>query len=289
METTGPSDMSDDPGVLDPVVVDEGDRCFFDHPLDHVPGMLLVAGVLDLVRARDPRWTQAAGGRLRLSMTFDRMCELGRPVWLRGEPVAACDGPAWQLTAVQDGATVCRATVGTAAFTGPAGPAGRAQTAVPGSAQTVVPGAACGARAPADPALVHRLRPENVLVGGLVRTERAAVLVPPPHHRLAGAGVHTPAALIESSRQLATMLGHTAHGRDTQAQMLWLSLNADLPTGLPVAVPLELRWEFAPARGARSVFAFTVADAASGERHGWCEIGVHTLSRAGYLKRRAAT
>ncbi len=289
MEMTGSSDMSDGPGVLVPVVVDEGDRCFFDHPLDHVPGMLLVAGVLDLLRAREPGWTEAAGGRLRLSMTFDRMCELGRPVWLRGEPVAACDGPAWRLTAVQDGAAVCRATVGTATPTGPAVPPGRAaQTVVSGSAQSVVSGAARGAGAPADPALVHRLQPENVLVGGLVRTERAAVLVPPPEHRLAGTGVHTPGALIESSRQLATMLGHTAHGRDADAQMLWLSLNADLPTGLPVAVPLELRWEFAPARGARSLFGFTVADSASGERHGWCEIGVHTLSRTGYLKRRAA-
>ena len=63
MEMTGSSDMSDGPGVLVPVVVDEGDRCFFDHPLDHVPGMLLVAGVLDLLRAREPggRKRQAAG------------------------------------------------------------------------------------------------------------------------------------------------------------------------------------------------------------------------------------
>ncbi|MFE9428481.1 AfsA-related hotdog domain-containing protein [Kitasatospora sp. NPDC006697] len=262
------------------MVVDQGDRCFFDHPLDHVPGMVLVAGMLDLVRAREPGRADAADGRIRISLTFDRMCELSSPVWLHCEPVAAGEGPAWQLTAVQDGVTVCRATVGLGA---PAGPAGSA-----GSVRAVASGAARGAEAAADSTLVHRQRPENVLVSGPVRTDRAAVLVPPPEHRLAGAGVHTPGALIESARQLATMLGHTAHGRDEDAQMLWVTLDADLPTGLPVAVPLELSWEFAPARGARAAYGFAVLDAESGERHGRCEIGVHSLSRADYLKRRAA-
>ncbi|MFF7453407.1 AfsA-related hotdog domain-containing protein [Kitasatospora sp. NPDC008115] len=259
--------------------MDERDRCFFDHPLDHVPGMVLVAAVLDLLRARAPR--QAADGRLWLSLTFDRMCELGPPVWLHSEPAASDDGPAWRLLAVQDGVTVCRASAGLGGGAGPT---------VPPAAARVVPPAAARERqaAPADPALVHRHLPENVMVGEAVRTERAAVLVPPPGHRLAGAGTHTPAALIESARQLATMLGHTAHGRAADAQMLWLSLEADLPTGLPAAVPLELWWEFTPPRGARAVYRFAVVEAASGERFGRIEIGVHTLSRAGYLKRRAA-
>ncbi|MFJ4671221.1 AfsA-related hotdog domain-containing protein [Kitasatospora purpeofusca] len=258
-----------------PVVVDEKDLCFFDHPLDHVPGMVLVAGVLDVLGTRAPEWVDADGGRLRLSMSFDRMCELGSPVWLRGGPIAADDGPAWELVALQDGEAVSRASI---RFGGTPAPvrAGR-EGAVPTDPAV-----------PADPALVHRHRPENVLLGEAVRVERAAVLVPPPGHRLAGAGVHTLGALVESARQMATMLGHTAHGRDSDAQMLWLSLEADLPTGLPVEVPLELWWEFAPARGARAVYGFAVVDAESGEGYGRLEIGVHTLSRAGYLKRRSA-
>ncbi|CAN3978346.1 AfsA-related hotdog domain-containing protein [Kitasatospora purpeofusca] len=258
-----------------PVVVDEKDVCFFDHPLDHVPGMVLVAGVLDVLGARAPEWVDADGGRLRLSMSFDRMCELGPPVWLSGGPIAADDGPAWELVALQDGEAVSRATV---RFGGTPAPvrAGR-EGGVP-----------AGPAVPADPALVHRHRPENVMLGEAVRVERAAVLVPPPGHRLAGAGVHTMGALVESARQMATMLGHTAHGRDLDAQMLWLSLEADVPTGLPVEVPLELWWEFAPARGARAVYRFAVVDAESGEGYGRLQIGVHTLSRAGYLKRRSA-
>ncbi|MFC5662619.1 AfsA-related hotdog domain-containing protein [Kitasatospora misakiensis] len=257
------------PGVVVPVVVDEKDRCFFDHPLDHVPGMVLVAGALDLVRDQAPEWAEAPDGRMRISMTFDRMCELGPPVWLRGEPIAADDGPAWRLLALQDGETVGQASVRL----------GGKAAAADGARQGVVP---------ADPALVHRHRPENVLLGGPVRVERAAVLVPPPDHRLAGAGVHTPGALIEAARQMATMLGHTAHGRDADAQMLWLTLEADIPTGLPVTVPLELWWEFAPPRGARAAYGVAVVDAESGEGYGRIEIGVHTLSRAGYLKRRSA-
>ncbi|MER5349385.1 AfsA-related hotdog domain-containing protein [Kitasatospora sp. NPDC002551] len=257
------------------MVVDEGDRCFFDHPLDHVPGMVLVAAVLDLVRDR----AGAADGRLRLSLTFDRMCELGPQVWLHGEPAEGDDGPVWQLLAVQDGETVCRASVGLSDAGGPVVP--------PAAARAVLSGGGREHATPADPALVHRHLPENVLVGGPSRVERAAVLAPPPGHRLAGAGVHAPVALIESARQFATMLGHTAHGRDADAQMLWLSLEADLPTGLPAAVPLELWWEFAPPRGARAVYRMTVVDAESGERHGRLDIGVHTVSRAGYLKRRA--
>ncbi|MEV0192887.1 AfsA-related hotdog domain-containing protein [Kitasatospora purpeofusca] len=261
--------------MVAPVVVDEKDVCFFDHPLDHVPGMVLVAGVLDALGDRAPEWVDKVGGRLRLSMSFDRMCELDSPVWLSGGPIAADDGPAWELVALQDGEAVSRASI---RFGGTPAPlrAGR-EGAVP-----------TGPAVPADPALVHRHRPENVLLGGAVRVERAAVLVPPPGHRLAGAGVHTLGALVESARQMATMLGHTAHGRDLDAQMLWLSLEADLPTGLPVEVPLELWWEFAPARGARAVFPFAVVDAESGEGYGRLQIGVHTLSRAGYLKRRSA-
>ncbi|MER7701521.1 AfsA-related hotdog domain-containing protein [Kitasatospora sp. NPDC097605] len=270
------------------MLVDQGDRCFFDHPLDHVPGMVLVAAILDLVGAREPRSAGAADGRLRLSLTFDRMCELGRPVSLHSEPATADDGPAWRLLAVQDDVAVCRASVALGRVDGPAVPPAAARAVPSAAARAVPPGGVREDGAPADQALVHRHLPENVLVGGPKRVERAAVLVPPPGHRLAGAGTHAPGALIESARQLATLLGHTAHGRDADAQMLWLSLEADVPTALPVAVPLELCWEFAPARGARAVYRFVVVHAESGERYGRIEIGVHTLSRAGYRKRRAA-
>ncbi|MEV6974019.1 AfsA-related hotdog domain-containing protein [Kitasatospora sp. NPDC093806] len=265
-----------------PLRVDEGDRCFFDHPLDHVPGMLLVAGVLDLVLGQAEARSGAVGGdRLRLSIAFERMCELGRPVLLHCEELP--DGgeygarAAWQVRADQGDDSVCRATVHLGGRDDPAGPVETAVAPVTGVTA-------------ADAGLVHRWLPENVLVGATVRTERAAVLVPPVGHRLHGGarGVHTPGALIESARQLATLLGHTAHERGPDAQMLWLSLDADLPVGLPESVPLEWSWEFAPARGVRAQYRMALVEADSGRRRGRVEIAVHTLSRAGYRKRRGA-
>ncbi|MET9402350.1 AfsA-related hotdog domain-containing protein [Kitasatospora sp. NPDC002965] len=261
-----------------PLHVDEDDPCFFDHPLDHVPGMLLVAALLDLIRARMREQADAGFGRLRISLSFDRICERDRPVLLHCDPVPADDGPAWRLLADQDGETVCQAV------------AGLGRTAAPTGRRTATGTAGPDGDLPADAALVHRRLPENILLGTAVRTERAAVLVPSDGHRLQGdaEGLHTPDALIESARQMATMLGHTAHGRDPDAQMLWLSLEADVPTGLPTSVPLALHWEFTPARGARAAYPMVLVDAESGEPHGRIEIVVHSLDRARYERRRAA-
>src|SRR5437868_2745002 len=53
--------------------VDRTDPFFFDHPLDHVPGMLIFWGALDLARAGA---AGLADHRLRTALTFRRICEL---------------------------------------------------------------------------------------------------------------------------------------------------------------------------------------------------------------------
>lgn len=268
--------------VVVPLHVDETDRCFFDHPLDHIPGMLLVSALLDLVRAEARQQARTAGlDRLRISLSFDRICEPAQPVLLHCTPTRTDDGPAWRLRAEQDGSPVCQATF----RLGRTAPAGDEEAGDPfdGLAEE-------DRRRPADAALVHRHLPENVLLGEPRRSELAPVLVPPPGHRLHGGaeGLHTPDALIESGRQLATLLGHTAHDRADDAQMLWLTLEADLPTGLPESVPLALRWDATPARGARAAYPMVLLDPVTGTRHGRVEITVHTLSRTRYQERRAA-
>ncbi|MFF8271516.1 AfsA-related hotdog domain-containing protein [Streptomyces sp. NPDC016562] len=263
--------------------VDETDRCFYDHPLDHIPGMLLVTALLDLVRAQVRDQADAGLNRLRISLSFDRICEPGEPVMLHCEPAPAEEGPAWQLRAEQEGSTVCQAVVGLAR-TPAAQPVGQAQDRLQGQSQDR------DRTRPADAALVHRHLPENILLGAPLRTEESAVLVPPAGHRLHGGpdGLHTPDALIESARQMSTLLAHTAHGREPDIQLLWLSLEADVPTDLPVSVPLSLRWEFTPARGARAPYPMALLDARSGERLGGIAITHHSMSRARYQERRAA-
>ncbi|MEU3464091.1 AfsA-related hotdog domain-containing protein [Streptomyces sp. NPDC006733] len=270
-----------------PLCVDVSDPFFFDHPLDHVPGMLLAAGLLGLVREEsDERYGAGAAGRLRISLTFDRLCAPDREVLLHCSPVPSSGGPRWRATAEQDGVPVCTALIGLDALRAPGEPAPPLRYG--------------GARRPApthqleraDARLVHRQRPENVLLGAPRRTggawAEAAVLLPPPGHRLSrtAGGAHAPEALIESARQMSTLLGHVAHEREPDAQMLWVSLDADLPLTVPAATPLSLRWDFAPRRGRRADYDLTLAEAGSDVRIGRVALDIHTVSRARYLERR---
>ena len=56
--------------------VDLSDPVFFDHPLDHVPGMLLTAAILEL--AEHDSILESDNVTFRL--TFTRFCELNAPV-----------------------------------------------------------------------------------------------------------------------------------------------------------------------------------------------------------------
>src|SRR5260370_15480409 len=59
---------------------------FFDHPLDHVPGMLTVCSLLDLAGAAVGDQLDHAGRRLRLSLAFPAICGLSRPTVLSVAP-----------------------------------------------------------------------------------------------------------------------------------------------------------------------------------------------------------
>jgi hypothetical protein len=56
------------------LVVDKGDSFYFDHPLDHVPAILMVAGLLDLIRSANGDVSQ--DWRIRMSLDFRRFCDL---------------------------------------------------------------------------------------------------------------------------------------------------------------------------------------------------------------------
>src|SRR5437773_476587 len=85
--------------------VPHGDPFYFDHPLDHMPGILLVHGLLDLVSTicatdlDDPRC------RLRLSLSFPSMGTHGVPTALSAAP--AEEPGEWLVRALQGRAEVC--------------------------------------------------------------------------------------------------------------------------------------------------------------------------------------
>lgn len=72
--------------------VDLDDPYHFDHPLDHVPGMALLGGLLDLVRRSGAANVELAGDRTVLSIAFPAFRELdgtvGLQVTLTGDSVS---------------------------------------------------------------------------------------------------------------------------------------------------------------------------------------------------------
>ena len=56
--------------------VDLGDPVFFDHPLDHVPGMLLTVAILELAEHD----SMLESDNVTFRLTFTRFCELNAPV-----------------------------------------------------------------------------------------------------------------------------------------------------------------------------------------------------------------
>ncbi|MFC6083318.1 AfsA-related hotdog domain-containing protein [Sphaerisporangium aureirubrum] len=259
--------------------VDQDHPFFFDHPLDHVPGMLLVTGLLDLARA-------AAGARpgghgVRLSLRFRRMCELDGPVTLRAEPVQDGRRDTFAVAAAQHGAPVCAGTIELIPADGdPPGAAGQG-TSVPGGDVPVTPIAQ---------ELVHRSDVWNVVVGEPVVTREryeAALVSPPAGHFLLRHGAERYAAeeIVEAGRQLVTAAMHGAHRRPRDTAMLWLSVSADLPAPAHRSVPLALRWEITPPRGGRAHFDLTLL--AGGRPAGSLYYTTRCMSPVGYARFRA--
>lgn len=229
------------------VSVDQTDPFFFDHPLDHVPGMLLVCAVAD--QARD-RGSVPEDGRLKAVVNFRSLSGFSPGLVLLGD--AAGNGR--RNVRITQGPTV----VADGWFEASPEPEPQPEP------QPGWPGRACAggpSPVPAGAALVHRVRPENVMLGeptvagGQVT---AAVLLPPVGHALYGRriGRRPVRALIESGRQFITWLMHRVAGWPLDTQMLWLKLTADLPFGLPWSAPVVLRWQCTSIPGHRVRLCF---------------------------------
>lgn len=95
-----------------PLRVDTTHPFFFDHAVDHVPGMLLVEAARQAAQALlGPRPVQPIG----IETTFERFAELTVPVWIEaetGQTDASGDTPV-RVSGHQDGEVVFTATVTT--------------------------------------------------------------------------------------------------------------------------------------------------------------------------------
>ncbi|WP_131742206.1 AfsA-related hotdog domain-containing protein [Actinomadura roseirufa] len=275
------------------LTVDESDPFYFDHPLDHVPGMLLFSGLFGLAADADAELLPGrAPGRVTAHLDFTRFCELDRATALS---CVAGGGGTWTVAARQGEMTAC---AGSIAFTsgGEGPPAGRPAVPPPRSGRPA--GHARLRRA--SGALVHRSRPENILIGEPARSGpdlvECAVLDLPEGNALRREGrpdagradSRATVEIVEAGRQFATMMEHREHGRPMDVTVLWLSLRMDLPRWIDRAVPLLLRWPVERLPGRRSRYAMTLVDASGGAALGSLVYGAHPVGPAAYARTRRA-
>lgn len=216
-----------DRGVTTGVRVDTEDPYFFDHPLDHVPAVLLFEAAYRLALRTSGR------PPARLDMSFLKFCELHEPITLDLCPttrpgVAECH-------ARQHGKLVAK---------------GRIQTGGPIPAP--LPNTPDGQRRHViDPARVHKTSSSNVFLDEPRQIApgryRCRVVVPAaPHVLLEGSPTWlSPTVLIEAFRQMSTFGAHELHGVHMGQTMTQVSFHAHLDRPLRRGEPitLEMRQE----------------------------------------------
>ncbi len=206
--------------------VDLSDPVFFDHPLDHVPGMLLTAAILELAEHD----SMLESDNVTFRLTFTRFCELNAPV---------------QVTATREASGTNRIQVTQSGRSIATGLLGRRETQ-PLMERVAVPALEDG---PISSELVHRADPRNIAVGPLtvdggrvwtrVREQDAIGGLPPR----AGAV----ASILEAARQFGIAIQHRWGEHPLGIKVIFVGLTAEVPTAVPVGrMARALSWQITP-------------------------------------------
>jgi hypothetical protein len=217
-----------------------------DDEADGVPRNMLVCGVLDLLTSAGHN-LEADDRHLRMSLIFPGFRCTGGVV----ELVAECSDEGWAV-AIRHGDREIR--LGRLdVFDGVPRPRPDPRPSEPGAV-------------PVRANLVHRRRAEDVVIGTPgERPDSVAVpvLAPGPEHYLSrtAPGVHGVRTLVEAGWQFSVLLARRATGRPAGGGLVRLGVAADLPTGVPLAAPLELCWPTEHVTGNRLRFGFDLVRA----------------------------
>jgi hypothetical protein len=259
------------------LVVDDSDTFHFDHPLDHVPGMLLLSGVLELIQvAEDMDAAARASQRLSMSVTFRAFAELDVPVALRAAHTSFTgQGVQWSVAAEQDRGSLLEGWVNI-----------RDSEPLPASNPAVAPDSE-----PVSAELVHRHRRANVLLGAPRAGEAAMtmpLLAPPVTHPLVerSPDFRTVEELTEAARQFIIFNSHTVDGLPMDTQMILSRISLDLPRVLPRGVPVALRTQRASNHGGRRSLRFELVGEQDGRSHGLFVVSGRGASPASYARLR---
>lgn len=227
------------------LVVDRRHPFFFDHPLDHVPGLLLIEGMVRTGEAAMER--QGVRGRTTLrdlQVEFRRYCVFDRPVTLLARAAgegAGSHGRGYSIEVWQQGVLRASGRCGWVATESLPLCADRPATAEAGPTVT-----ACAANR------VRKQRPENVMIGQPREVDDmlvAPVLAPHPDNRLARgledefSAIYLLEAFMQTQRYLngrETRSGAVPRMRDALTGVsIRLAKRIGLRSGPLMARPLE--------------------------------------------------
>jgi hypothetical protein len=203
--------------------IDLSDPVFFDHPLDHVPGMLLAVASLELAEHR----LMLEPNNVTFRLCFTKFCELDAPVEVTATREA--DG-AGRIEITQCGSSVANSSLAESDMR-------------PLVEHVAAPVLKDG---PISGELVHRADPSNIAVGPLTiedgrvwtrALEQGAISGLPPR---AGAV----ASVVEAARQFAIAILHQWGEHPLGIRMIFVGLTAEVPTAVPSGqVTLALSWQ----------------------------------------------
>lgn len=225
--------------------VDLSDPVFFDHPLDHVPGMLLAVAILELAEHD----SMLESDNVIFRLTFTRFCELNARV---------------QVTATREACGTNRIQVTQSGGNIATGSLGRRETQ-PLMERVTVP---VLEDAPISSELVHRADPRNIAVGPLtvdggrvwtrVREQDAIDGLPPR----AGAV----ASILEAARQFGLAIQHRWGEHPLGTKVIFVGLTAEVPTTVSVGQTARaLSWHITPPEQSSKprIDVYTIGDRAT--------------------------
>jgi hypothetical protein len=252
------------------LVVDEAHPYFFDHPLDHVSGILMLEGLLQLVEASAASQTELVR---HMRVSFPSFCEKHPPAILEVLPAGA--GEMRVARAVQAGIPVCAMKILTDGVPSPRSIAPALQTS----------GSAASAK------LLHKTRAANVLIEAWrVASGRAEtrLLAPPSGHLLAegDARHYSPLYALEAVRQLVTGLAHEEYGVPLgwPMNLVGVDLVLDAPIARSASITLTHDIVVLPPPGTSNFFHFGVDLWNGREALGHCRLTAQLLTKEAYAK-----
>lgn len=265
-------------GVTAPLVLPVGHPFFFDHPLDHVSGMLTICGMLDLADTLGAGPTDD-GHRLLLDLDFLSMADAEDGVVLAAAPDRTVPGRFF-VRAEQVGTVRTEGSLRRIEGVAPAAPAGRPPVR--------------SSRPRCASELVNRARKDNVLLSASERDGAEfvmRVLRPPAGHYLLrfGADGYSERGMIEASRQFITALIHEVAGKPLGNRIIWREFAADIPSGPTGSGGYLLRWRPQPLRGSRITLDMELVDEDSLAVVGHFHYRVVVVGPAAYQRFRGAT